>query len=64
MRYGAEKRGKGKRRGLRVIYFWKSSDYQCWLFTVYDKDEAHDLTADQRKMLHDRLRQEIKTRSA
>lgn len=64
VRYGDEKRGKGKRGGLRIVYFWKSSDDQFWLFTVYDKDQADDLTSDQRKMLHGRLQQEIKVRSA
>ena len=64
VRYADEKRGKGKRGGLRVIYFWKDADDQFWLFTVYDKDEADDLTADQRKMLKQRLDAEIKARSA
>jgi hypothetical protein len=64
VRYGDEKRGKGKRFGLRVIYFWKDAEDQFWLFTVYDKDEADDLTADQRKMLKARLEAEIKARSA
>ena len=62
--YADEKRGKGKRGGLRVIYFWKDADDQFWLLTVYDKDEADDLTADQRKMLKGRLDAEIKARSA
>jgi len=64
VRYADEKRGKGKRGGLRVIYFWKDADDQFWLLTVYDKDEADDLTADQRKMLKGRLDAEIKARSA
>ena len=63
-RYGDEKRRKGKRGGLRVIYFWKNADDQFWLFTVYDKDEADDLTAEQRKLLKQRLEAEIKARSA
>ena len=64
VRYADEKRGKGKRGGLRAIYFWKDADDQFWLLTVYDKDEADDLTADQRKMLKGRLDAEIKARSA
>ena len=63
-RFGDERRGKGKRGGLRVIYFWKDSNDQFWLFTVYDKDEADDLTMDQRKVLRDRLQLEIKARKA
>lgn len=49
---------------MRIIYFWKDAADQFWLFTVYDKDEAHDLTPDQRKMLKQRLEAEIKARSA
>lgn len=63
LRYGDEQRGKGKRGGLRVIYFWSDLDDQFWLFTVYDKDQADDLSADQRKMLRARLQQEVKARS-
>lgn len=43
LRYADEKRGKGKRGGLRVIYFWWQSGKQFWLFTVYNKDEMDDL---------------------
>lgn len=64
VRYGDERRGKGKRGGLRIIYFWKDADDQFWLFTVYDKDQADDLTPDQRKALKQRLQSEIKARSA
>jgi len=64
IRYADWRRGKGKRGGLRVIYFWKDADDQFWLFTVYDKDEAEDLTADQRKALKQRLVWEIDMRSA
>lgn len=63
-RYGDERRGKGKRGGLRVIYFWKDADDQFWLFTVYDKDEADDLTSDERKAFKQALEAEIKARSA
>jgi hypothetical protein len=63
IRYGDERRGKGKRGGLRVIYFWKDAADQFWLFTVYDKDEADDLSPSQRGMLKQRLQLEIKARS-
>jgi len=62
LRYADEKRGKGKRGGLRVIYFWWQSGKQCWLFTVYNKDEMDDLTAAQRKILKELLKQELDAR--
>jgi hypothetical protein len=43
------RRGNCKRGGLRVIYYWWVSGFQFWLFTLYDKDEMADLTAQQRK---------------
>lgn len=64
IRYGDERRGKGKRGGLRVIYFWKDHNDQFWLFTVYDKDQADDLTAAERKAVKQRLELEIKARSS
>jgi mRNA-degrading endonuclease RelE of RelBE toxin-antitoxin system len=32
--------GKGKRGGLRVIYYWKRQDDEIWMLTVYAKNEA------------------------
>ncbi len=58
------RRGKGKRDGLRVIYYWWSGGDQFWLFTVYDKDQADDLTATQRKVLKQRLKNELKNRQS
>lgn len=56
------RRGKGKRGGLRVIYYWWSGGDQFWLFTVYDKDEADDLTPAQRKVLKQLLKNELENR--
>jgi hypothetical protein len=64
VRHADEKRGKGKRGGLRVIYYWWLSGKQFWLFTVYNKDEMDDLTATERKILKDFLKQELDARRA
>jgi hypothetical protein len=42
MRYADEKRGKGKRGGLRIIYFWWSSGMQFWLFALYNKNTTQN----------------------
>ena len=34
LRVGDSRRGKGKRGGLRVIYYWWVEGMQYWLFTV------------------------------
>ena len=62
LRYGDARRGKGKRGGLRVIYYWWSSGLQFWLFTLYDKDEADDLSAKEKKLLKDMLKTELEAR--
>lgn len=51
LRQADPRRGKGKRGGLRVIYYWWLGGEQFWLFTVYDKDQADDLTPEQRKFV-------------
>jgi hypothetical protein len=63
LRVGDARRGKGKRGGLRVIYYWWDSGRQFWLFTLYDKDEMNDLTPQQRKALKAMIKMEIEARS-
>jgi hypothetical protein len=49
IRHADAKRGKGKRGGLRVIYYFWPGGSQCWFFTIYNKDEMSDLNVAQRK---------------
>jgi len=37
MRWADARRGKGRRGGLRVIYYYLASDRQIWLMTLYSK---------------------------
>jgi mRNA-degrading endonuclease RelE of RelBE toxin-antitoxin system len=62
LRFGDARRGKGKRGGLRVIYYWWNTRSQIWLFTVYNKDEMADLTPLQRKALKEMIKQELEAR--
>lgn len=62
MRFADARRGKGKRSGLRVIYYWWSAGMQFWLYTLYDKDELSDLTAKERKVLKEMLKLELESR--
>jgi len=62
LRFGNARRGKGKRGGLRVIYYWWDTGSQIWLFTVYNKDEMADLTPLQRKALKEMIKQELEAR--
>jgi hypothetical protein len=38
-------RQHGKRGGVRVIYYWKQSDDEIWMLTIYAKNEASTIPA-------------------
>ncbi len=42
LRWGAK--GKGKRGGVRIIYYWQRPDSHIYLITLYAKNEVNDLT--------------------
>ncbi len=52
-------RGKGKRGGCRVIYYWDKQDTIYMLF-VYPKSKQEDLTPAQIKLLGKLVREEFK----
>jgi mRNA-degrading endonuclease RelE of RelBE toxin-antitoxin system len=62
LRWEDQRRKKGKRGGLRIIYYWLSDDAQIWLFTLYDKDEVTDLTSDQKRLFKAALERELDSR--
>lgn len=62
LRHADSRRGKGKRGGLRVIYYWWAAGSQFWLFTLYDKDEMADLSPDEKRALKRMLKLELEAR--
>ena len=58
LRWKDSRRGKGRRGGLRVIYYHFLSEQEIWLLTLYDKDEAADLTNEERGQLRRALEAE------
>ena len=62
LRFGDARRGKGKRGGLRVIYYWWDAGFQFWLFTLYNKGEMADLIPQQRKALKGMIKAELDAR--
>ena len=48
---GKDKVTQWKRGGIRVIYYWWKTESEFYLFTLYDKDQASDLTKEQRQTL-------------
>ena len=42
---------KGKRGGIRIIYYWQVTKEQIYFFTLYAKNEMTDLSAAEKKAL-------------
>jgi hypothetical protein len=36
-------KGRGKRGGLRVIYYWRNSVGETWLLSIYAKNEMENI---------------------
>jgi hypothetical protein len=64
VRWADARRGKGRRGGLRVIYCHFKSDRQIWLITLYDKSEASDLTAGEKKAVGAAIKAEAEMRAS
>ena len=62
VRWQDARRGKGKRGGLRIIYYYLTADHQIWFFTLYGKDEAADLTTEEKKVLKKAIQAELGAR--
>ena len=62
LRWKDRRRRKGGRGGLRIVYYVLAADRQIWLFTIYDKDEAQNLTAQQCRLLRHAIHDELTAR--
>ena len=60
LRWTQERRGKGKRGGVRVIYYWYAIGSLIYMLLAYSKDERDDLSAAQKKALARLVREEFK----
>lgn len=52
-------RGRGKRGGARVIYYWIGARSRIYMLLVYAKNELDDLSEDQLKTLRSLVKQEL-----
>lgn len=59
VRWGQRKRGKGKRGGIRVIYYWRASDALIYMLFAYSKEAQDDLSARQKKILAALVKKEL-----
>lgn len=44
-------KGKGKRSGVRIIYYWLDNKKRFYLLTLYAKNEVTDLKPSEKKVL-------------
>jgi mRNA-degrading endonuclease RelE of RelBE toxin-antitoxin system len=62
LRWSDSSGNKGKRGGIRIIYYYWAEGNQFWLFTLYGKNEMPDLNEEQKKAVRDRLKDELAAR--
>ena len=53
-------RGRGKRGGLRVIYYWEPTEGGIYLLFLYPKNRQEDLTPEQLKLLRRIVQEDLK----
>ena len=39
------KAGQGKSGGIRAIYYWKKSEHEIWMLTMYSKSERATISS-------------------
>lgn len=54
--------GRGKRGGIRLIYYWVTAEDQILMLAAYSKTTTDDLTPAQIKLLGKLVTQELKAR--
>jgi mRNA-degrading endonuclease RelE of RelBE toxin-antitoxin system len=52
--------GRGKRGGLRLVYYWHVEREIILMLFLYRKSEQKDLTAEQKRILAKAVQQELK----
>ena len=52
--------GRGKRGGVRVIYYWFVSDDQVYMLMIYPKADQDDLTREQLRVLRRVVQEELR----
>ena len=53
LRWGAA--GRGKRGGLRIIYYLRSKQGEIWLLTLYAKNVAESISGQTLKMIKEQI---------
>jgi hypothetical protein len=43
--------GRGKSGGIRAIYYWKKSEHEIWMLTIYNKSERATISGNVLKQI-------------
>jgi hypothetical protein len=57
VRWGAG--GRGKRGGIRVVYYWEQAEDLCYMLFAYPKSAQEDLTPAQLRLLRQVVKEEF-----
>jgi hypothetical protein len=60
LRWAESAKGKGKRGGVRIIYYWFSPQALIYMLLMYSKNERDDLSAAEKAKLRKLIAQEFK----
>ncbi|MEA2237400.1 MAG: hypothetical protein QOC81_2124 [Thermoanaerobaculia bacterium] len=60
VRWREGRRGKGKRSGIRVIYYWYQSGSLIYMLIAYSKGQQDDLTTREKSVLRSLVAEELK----
>ena len=60
IRWGEPRRGKGKRGGVRIIYYWFEPSGLIYLLLAYSKGDRDDLNAREKQFLKQLVAKEFK----
>ena len=50
--------GRGKRGGARIIYYWKQSEHEIWMLTLYGKSERSTILGHTLKQIAEAIKNE------
>ena len=60
LRWAQSQRGKGKRGGVRIIYYWHREGSLIYMLIAYSKGERDDLSAHEKRQLRKHVAEEFK----
>jgi hypothetical protein len=59
LRWGEARRRKGKRGGIRVIYYWHVRGSLMYMLLAYSKGQQDDLTPNEKRLLKQLIAEEF-----